>query len=206
MLNAHASLILAAPLLLSLNSSLRPASDSADRARAHAAALRKCGNPIQQTALYFLDGNAVAVSALDSSVMKTSNVQYVSVTCLNPVDSTLMPMSNKAPGLSVVLVWTTTGPFARVEPALKAIVDAQTALFAKSGSYARDVATQPLPSLPSGLKVKFESTTTGWEATVWMDRALSPRCHTFGGDNKSGGMDDLTKQPVPAGKVVCNDS
>ena len=204
MLNAQFSVGLALPLLLALGTTMPRVSNDAATLNAPRVAALKCRNPMQAKPVYLVDGHRISEDS--SQKMTTGNIQYVAVTCLNPIDSTLMTPRIDLPGVPLVSVWTTSGPFGRVEPAVKAIVDAQNAMFAKSGSYSRDVAKQPLPTLPSDLKMKFEATATVWEATVWFDNVLSPRCHAFGGDNTSGGIDGLTKAPVPAGKIVCNDS
>lgn len=143
--------------------------------------LRKCRNSIQKTPLVFIDGRAsteLAVKALDPKA-----VQYVTVACISPLDSTFLDVASAAPGLSAVVVWTSASPFEKLEPVLNAVRDAQAAHFANTGSYATDLATLRLPATPAEVKVTLNATSTGWTATAWVDRPFSPKCRIFeGGD------------------------
>lgn len=198
MSNTHFSLALLAPLLMTMASVPK-----ANSSMTLALAPFKCRNATLAKPLFYVDGHLI--SADSSAKISKERLGYVSVTCLNAVDSTVLSPLSRLPGIPIISVWTEAGPFARVQPAVTAIIEAQNALHLKSGSFRRDVTTQPLSALPSDMKVTFESTETGWDATVRIDHPLSPRCHVFGGDSATGGIDALTKKPVPAGKIVCAD-
>jgi|GEM_PF-3313027 len=149
------------------------------------AELRKCRNSIQKTPLVFVDGRAsteLAVKALDPKA-----VQYLTVACISPIDSTFLDLGSAVPGLPAVVVWTSASPFGKLEPVLNTVRDAQAAHFAKTGSYAIDLATLRLPAAPAEVKVTLSATSTFWMATAWVDRLLSPKCRMFeGGDAFSG--------------------
>ncbi|MBC8085828.1 MAG: hypothetical protein H7Z40_01070, partial [Phycisphaerae bacterium] len=106
----------------------------------------------------------------------------ITVACLSTIDSAFLDQGSTALGIPAVVVWTKDGPYAQVSSALIAVRDAQTAHFARTGKYSLDLTTLRLPATPDEVKISLEATATGWTATAWVDRPLSPRCKVFDGD------------------------
>jgi len=201
MLNAHIGLVLIAPLLLTLGNASSPDRISTNAASEAESARRKCRNSVRAKPLNFVDGHLVSADSVKALVADGKAAEFVEVTCMNSSDSTKLAITSQLPGIPVISIWTQRGPVLQMRNALDAIRDAQQAQFAKTGSFHQDIAV--LPALPADVKSTFQSTATGWNATVWVDRSISLRCHMVGGDDKTGGVEGFAKTPVPAGKFVC---
>ena len=206
MLNTHMGLVLIAPLLLTLGNAASLDASTSLSALTEVARF-KCRNSVQMKPLNFLDGRLVSNDSLTRLVKSaeslgiSDDVESISVTCMNSTDSTELPAGSPLPGIPVIALWTKSGPMLQVRKTLEIIRNLQQAQYAKTGSYRREIA--PLPVLPVEVQSTFESTATGWNATAWVDRLLSPRCHLYGGDDKTGGVEGFPKKPVPEGKISC---
>lgn len=188
---APAAIALITPVLLSIGVVRAPLDASAESMR------RKCRNAVQTTPVHFLDGRSSSDAAMRG--IDSGNVLYVMVTCLNPIDSTLLGAASTALGIPAVVVWTKSSPMNQLEPVLNAVRDAQNAHIARTGAYSRDIAALPLPALPAEVKMSLVATPSGWSATAWVDRRLSPRCRVFDGDVQG-------RIPGSRGAVACSDN
>ena len=189
MLHTRALLVLMAPLLLGLGASADVGSPSAG------SALRKCRNTLQKAPVFFLDGRASSDTAYKAIDQK--DILTVEVICLNPVDSTRMPAASSAAGLGAIIVWTRSSPYPHLEPTLAAVKAAQQAHHATTGKYTNDVAALKLPALPAEVKLSIDTTASGWNAKVWIDRLVSPECRVSVDDGSRSGIQ--TK-----GTIVCS--
>jgi hypothetical protein len=160
-----------APVLVAMSDLAPPNLSSADSMR------RKCRNSAQQNLLYFMDGRSSDSTELHN--MDQRKISYVVVACLNTTDSTLLASSSPALGIPAMIVWTKASPFEQIKPTLKALRDAQDTRFAQTGAYSADLAALRLPALPAEVKIMLNVTESGWNATAWVDRRLSPRCRVF---------------------------
>ncbi|MES2524583.1 MAG: hypothetical protein V4617_17925 [Gemmatimonadota bacterium] len=189
MLHARALLVLMAPLLLGLGASSAPGSASAG------SALRKCRTTIQKEPVFFLDGRVSSDTALKS--VDQSDLLTIEVICLNPADSTRMLAASSAAGLGAIIVWTRFSPYPHLEPTLAGVKAAQQAHHAATGKYTTDLAALKLPALPAEVKLSIDTTASGWNAKVWIDRRLSPECRVSVDDGSRSGI--RTK-----GTIVCS--
>lgn len=200
--------LLLSPFVIASIDSFAPASSPATSTALASAARMKCRNSTVSKPLNFIDGRAVSNDSLSAIVKsdeeggsKLANIEIVSVTCMNPADSTELPSGSPLAGIPVISVWTKSGPLVKLRETLASVHELQKVHFSSTGTYQR--AQMPLSSLPAEVKVSFQSTTTGWNATAWLDRTFTPRCRVFGGSDKSGGLEGYPKVALPEGKVAC---
>lgn len=137
----------------------------------------KCNQPPGSETLYSVDGRLLE-SAADPALadLHRSDLHAVEILCMNQ-DSTY----DRHSGVTVVSVWTNSGPVSAMKPALAAIADAQAGYFRRHSEYADRIEDLGAPSsYPSQFQISLDVREDRWRATIRMNGYLGV-CFAYGG-------------------------